>query len=232
MTSESPPQARRLPSPRWFDIRFLAGVAIIVIPIVIGAHVLASADRYASVYVARRALVPGEHLVAADLVVGRVRFDGQAPRYVAAGRPPIGYVITRYVAAGELLPLGALTGTPTTVAAERLVTIPVASGHAPLGLSRGDVVDLYVTDKTPTVSKAARPRLVIGGVPVADASSSGALSSSATISVVIDVPAVSVGDVVRAIETGTLDLVRVPGADVAAVVAPQPSVGPTESVSP
>lgn len=218
-------------APRWFDVRFLIGVVIVVVPIVIGAHVLAAADRYASVYVAGRALVPGEHLAASDLVVGRVRFDGQGTRYIAAGRPPVGYVVTRYVAAGELVPIAALTGTATTLAAERLVTVPVGSGHAPLNLLRGDVVDVYVTRKSAAGDKSLRPRLVIGAAPVESVSSSGALSSSGNVSVVVEVPAVRVGDVVRAIEGGTLDVVRVPGA-VVAVSAPAPTTAPTSTTAP
>ncbi|HVV77860.1 MAG TPA: hypothetical protein VHC43_17725 [Mycobacteriales bacterium] len=232
MSSESPPQARRLPRPRWFDVRFLIGVAVVVIPIVIGAHILAAADRYASVYVARRALVPGQHLVADDLVVGRVRFEGQGDRYVAAGRPPVGYVVTRYVAEGELLPIAALTGSPSALVAERLVTVPVGAGHAPLDLLRGDVVDLYATKKDPGGNKAAQPRLVIGAAPVDSVSTSGALSTSGSISVVIEVPAVSVGSVVRAIEGGTLDLVRVPGAAERAVDTPSPTSVPTAPATP
>lgn len=231
MSDISPP-ARRLPSPRWFDLRFLAGIAIVVIPIVIGTHVLAAADRYASVYVAQRALVPGQHVVATDLVVGRVRFDGQGDRYVAAGRPPVGYVVTRYVAAGELLPVAALTGSPAALTAERLVTVPVGTGHAPLDLLRGDVVDLYVTTKPVGGGKPARPRLVIGGAPVAAVSTAGSLSSSGSMSVVIEVPAVSVDGVVRAIEGGTLDVVRVPGAAVSVAVTPAPTALPSESATP
>lgn len=226
MTDIAPP-ARRLPSPRWLDARFLIGIAIIVVPIVIGAHILAAADRYATVYIARRALVPGEHLVADDLIVGRVRFDGEGTRYVAAGRPPVGYVVTRYVAAGELLPLAALTGDPSTLLAERLVTVPVGMGHAPLDLLRGDVVDVYVTKKNPAGVKQLRPELVIGGAPVDSVSGSGALSSTGTLSVVIEVPAVTVDTVVSAIEGGTLDVVRVPGVVVANVATPQPTSIPT-----
>ncbi|MGN6472218.1 MAG: hypothetical protein ACTHK4_01035 [Mycobacteriales bacterium] len=235
MTSETPPQARRLPTPRWFDPRFVVGVLIVVIPIVLGAHLLAAADRFATVYVARRALVPGQHLVADDLILGRVRFDGGGGRYIAAGQPPVGYVVTRYVAAGELLPIGALTDAPTALAAERLVTVPVGMGHAPLDLLRGDVVDVYVTAKSPAGDKAGAPRLVVGGAPVDSVSGSGALSSSGTLSVVIEVPAVVVTQVVRAIEGGTLDVVRVPGVAVAALHAqpsPAPSRVPSRPVQP
>jgi hypothetical protein len=218
LSNETPSQpARRLQSPHWFDARFLIGIVIVVVPIVIGAHVLAAADRYATVYVARRALVPGQHLLADDLMVGRVRFAGEGSRYIAAGRPPVGYVVTRYVAAGELLPLGALSATPAALIAERLVTIPVGVGHAPVDLSRGDVVDVYVTTKPGAGDQPVRPRLVIGAAPVASASGSGALSSTGTLSIVIEVPAISVSDVVRAIEGGTIDVARVPSVAVAAV---------------
>jgi hypothetical protein len=230
VTSDPSPQARRLATPKWFDVRFLVGVVIVVVPIVIGAHVMAAADRYASVYVAQRALVPGEHLLATDLVVGRVRFDGQGARYIAAGRPPLGYVVTRYVAAGELVPLAALTGAPTALSSQRLVTVPVGTGHAPLDLVRGDVVDIYVTAKKPVGDKPAPPRLVIGAAPVESVSSSGALSSSGNVSVVIEVPATSVGDVVRAIEGGSLDVVRLPG-PVVAVSAPSPTTTSAGSVT-
>ncbi len=226
MSSDPPPPARRLTPPRWFDVRFLIGVVIVVVPIVIGAHVLAAADRYATVYVARRALVPGQHLVADDLIVGRVRFDGQGGRYIAAGRPPVGYVVVRYVAAGELLPLAALSGAPNALVGERLVTVPVGMGHAPLDLARDDVVDVYVTTKSPTGDKPVRPRLVIGAAAVDSVGGSGALSSSGTLSVVIEVPATSVAQVVRAVEGGTIDVVRVPGPAVAAVSAPPPSSSP------
>ena len=130
------------------------------------------------------------------------------------------------MAPGELGPFGALTATATALAAERLVTVPVGAGHAPLDLLRGDVVDLYVTAKNPAGDMPVRPRLVIGAARVDSVSTSGALSSSGTISVVIEVPAVLVGDVVRAVEGGTLDVVRVPGS-VVAVSTPDPTSVPT-----
>lgn len=222
MTSEPPPQTRRLSTPRWLDPRFLIGVAFVVVPIVIGAHVLAAADRYTTVYVARRALVPGQHLVADDLLVGRVRFDGESARYIAAGHSPVGYVVTRYVAVGEIVPIGALSGSPTALVAERLVTVPVGLGHAPIDLVRGDLVDVYVTPKPGGVGKVPHPRLVVGAAPVASVQGSGALSSSGTLSVAIEVPAVSVAGVVDAVESGTLDVVRVPG-----VAVSVPSAAPT-----
>jgi hypothetical protein len=199
-------------SPRWFNARFVAGIVVVVAPIVIGSQVLASANRYADVYVARVPLMPGEHVSAADLGVGRVRFDGQAPRYVAAGRAPLGYVVTHFVGEGELVPLSALSGAATAIDATRWVTVPVAIGHVPGGLARGELVDVYVTAKSqgqPSVAPPA-PRLVISAAPVDSVTGSGALASSGNVSVVLEVPSARVAAVVDAIETGTIDVVRVP----------------------
>ena len=212
--------SRRLSAPGWFNLRFVVGLVIIVAPIFIGARVLASADRYVAVYVARQPLVPGEQITADDLAVGRVRFVGQGARYVAAGRAPIGYFVTRYVASGELLPLLALTSDPEPGARERQVTVPVGMGHAPTSLERGDLVDVYLSHKPESGESPAAPQLVVGAVPVDSVTGSGALASSGTLSIVLVVPDDRVIAVVKAIETGIIDVVRVPA-------APAPTGSPT-----
>jgi hypothetical protein len=206
----TPGQDRAVSSPRWFNARFVVGIAVVVAPIVIGAHVLASADRYAAVYLARQPLVPGEHVSAADLAVGRVRFDGQAPRYIAAGRPPVGYLVTHVVGVGELVPLSAVSATTDAAEATRMVTLPVGMGHVPTALARGELVDVYVTLKSQTGEAPKSPRLVISAAPVEDVTGSGALASSGTLSVVLEVPLARVIATVNAIESGTIDVVRVP----------------------
>ena len=210
VTASPPPMSRRLSAPRWFNLRFVVGMVIVVAPIFIGAHVLASADRYATVYVARQPLVPGEQITADDLAVGRVRFVGQGSRYVAAGRVPIGYFVTRYVAPGELLPLLALSSEPQEEGGERLVTVPVGTGHAPTSLQRGDLVDVYLSHKGQAGETPEPSSLVIGAVPVDSVTSSGALASNGTLSIVLVVPGDRVTAAVKAIETGTVDIVKVP----------------------
>jgi hypothetical protein len=209
-------------SPRWFNAKFVVGIVIVVAPMFIGARVLASADRYADVYIARLPLVPGQRVSAADLTVGRIRFVGEGSHYVAAGRPPIGYLVTRYVAPGELLPLGALTAAGPAAFARRLVTLPVGMGHVPVVLSRGDLVDVYVSQKANAGRPAAPPKLVVAAVPVESVAGSGALASSGTVSVVLAVPEELVVATVKAIESGTIDVVRVPDAAIGAATVPSP----------
>lgn len=208
MTEPSPP-AHRLARPRWLELRTVCGLLLVVLAVVIGARVFASADRYSEVYLARRDLVPGQQLTASDLAVGRVRFDGEGGGYIAAGHPPQGYVVTRFVSAGELVPVTAVASQPQAVRASRLVSVPVADGHLPVGLGRGDEVDVYVTTKT-SGGDVKTPLLVMSAAVVDTVEGAGDLSGSDTASVVLVVPVAKVAAVVGAAESGQLDLVRLP----------------------
>jgi len=169
------PTAHRLTRPSWLDTRVVLGLLLLLTSVVAGARVFAAADRYSTVWVARHALVPGEQLRPGDLAIGRVHFDGESRAYVATGSLPAGYLVTRYVDAGELLPRAALTGNPTAVNASRLVTLPVASGHLPAALGRGDEVDVYLTTKT-AAGGASPPSLVLPAAVVDSVETNGGLS--------------------------------------------------------
>src|SRR3954454_17131275 len=140
-------RAARLATPRWLDARLVLGILLVLVAVVAGARVFASADHYSRVYVAKHDLVPGERVTAGDLTVGRVRLDGQGSLYIAAGAPPVGYVVTRYVGAHEFLPVGALAAGAPKDADSRFVTVPVPAGHLPPGLTRGSLADVYLTPK-------------------------------------------------------------------------------------
>jgi hypothetical protein len=202
----------RIAMPRWVDARLLLGVLMVLVAVVVGAKVFASAGTYTRVYVARHALVPGEHVTAADLGIGKVRLDGQAALYIGVGAsPPIGYVVSRYVGANEFVPVAALTASAQP--AGRYVTVPVQPGHLPPGLQHGDMVDVYVTPKAAPGADAATPQLVLSSVAVQTRDGgSRSFSGSSTLAVVLAVPADKVAELIRAVESGTIDLVGVPAA--------------------
>lgn len=225
--SDRSPRASRLATPRWLDARLVLGVVLVLVAVVVGARVFASAGRYTNVYVARHALVPGEHLNADDLSTGQVRFSGEGGSYVGvASVPPTGYLVTRYVAAGEFVPLTALSAAASTPGASRYVTVPVTPGHLPADLDHGDLVDVYLTPKVAAGATVPLPTLVLSAVAVqADDGGSQSLSAGSAVAVVLTVPTARVSAVVHAVESGTIDLVRVP----AAVAAGGP--GPAGAVS-
>lgn len=222
MTDLPAPQAARLSMPRWLDARVVLGVLLVLLSVVAGARVFAAADNMTAVYVAAHELAPGEHISADDLTTAHVRLRGEAGRYIAvAAAPPVGYVVTRYVAAGELVPVGAL-GSASAAARSRDVTVPVQPGHLSESLQRGDVVDVYLTPKAAAGDAVPDPVLVLAGVPVESREGgTRTFSGNAALAVVLSVPADKVAAVVHAVESGTIDLVQVPRADAAA--APQPA---------
>lgn len=210
--SDAAARVPRIATPRWLDTRLVLGVILVLLAVAAGARVFAAAGRSTPVYLARHALVPGERLRAGDLAVGRVQLGEHGGPYVAAGAaPPEGYLVTRYVGPGELLPLGAVSATAAAVAQTRLVALPVPPGHLPDDLNRGDLVDVYVTAKSSTGGPAPAPLRVLSAAAVDSYDANGgALSGSATGSLVLAVPDAAVASAVHAVESGAIDVVRVP----------------------
>jgi Flp pilus assembly protein CpaB len=194
------------------DVRLAVGVLLVLVAVVAGARVFAAADTMTTVYVAAHDLVPGQHVTAGDVAVGRVRLDGEGSYYLApSSGPPVGYVVTRFVGAHEFLPAGALSAQAADDS--RFVTVPVQPGHLPGDLARGDRVDVYLTPKSAAGDATPAPRLVLSAVPV-ESREGGArtFSGNATLAVVLSVPRGDVASVVQAVESGTIDLVAVPAA--------------------
>lgn len=231
---ESPasPTARRLATPRWLDTRLVLGVLLVLVSVLVGARVLAGADRSQLVWATSRALAPGSVLVDGDLVAVRVRLFDSAGLYLDAGRPaPVGYVAARGLGAGELLPDDALRR-PEVDVDVRLVTVLVELGHLPPDLAAGQQVDVWVTpDRAPGAAPAATPdglagaQVVLPGVAVASGPPEvGFSSGGAAVPVVLQVRPDDVSRLLSATAVGRLDLVRVPRAAEAA--------GPLESADP
>jgi len=215
------PRAARLAAPRWLDARLALGVLLVALSIIAGARVFTAADNTTAVYVATHDLVPGQHLTADDVAVNHVRLSSQAGLYVGASAlPPVGYVVTRFVGAHELLPVAAL-GAAGAEAHSRLVTVPVQPGHLAEDLARGDLVDIYLTPKAGSGDVVPAPTLVLAGVPV-EVRSGGTrtFSASSAFSVLLAVPVDKVAAVVHAVESGTIDLVTVPHAEAGAAPVP------------
>ena len=167
MTDPPVPLASRLAAPSWLNTRVVLGLLLVLVCVVLGARLFASADASQSVWVATRDLAPGTTLSEGDLEQGRVRLFDNGARYLVASAPkPVGYVLTRGVGADELLPALGLRRPDELARPLRDVSVPVEAGHLPGDLQTGQQVDVYVT----AGSAAATP---------ADAPSSGGQASGA-----------------------------------------------------
>jgi hypothetical protein len=227
------PQARRVATPGWLDGRLVLGVLLVLVSVVVGARVLAGADRSQLVWAATDELTAGSQLEADDLVPVRVRLFESGPRYLGAdGAPPVGWVVSRGVGSGELLPEGSLVS-PGEDVDFRLVTVPVEVGHYPPSLRAEQRVDLWVTPDAlpsggrPTPAPTSDPagtgqgagdlqsgagaRQVLSSVRVSTAPVRGELASAGSaVPIVLQVRPDEVAEVVAAMALGRLDVVEVP----------------------
>ena len=214
------PTASRLAVPGWLNARSVVGLLLVLATTLGGARLLSAADDTQGVWVAARDLAPGSTLAAGDLEPAQVRLDEQGERYLLADGPgPLGYVLQAPLAAGELVPRSGLVRPDDPGRPLRDVSVPVEAGHLPGDLRAGQQVDVYVTAGA-RPSEAASPapaapaagtRLVLEGVAVTARPAEGGVGARAT-GVVLSVPADEVAALVAAVQTGAIDLVRVPRA--------------------
>lgn len=217
------PPAGRLATPSWLDTRLVLGVLLVLVSVVVGARVLAAADRTQLAWAATRDLAAGTTLQEGDVEAVEVRLLGARDRYLAApGSPYENYVLDRPVSAGELVPFGALAA-PGEGEQVRHVSVPVLPGRYPEQLRRGQLVDVWATpDRDAAAALAAEDddapaagsRLVLEAVPVHEVPSGGGALSAGTAerAVVLSVRPRDVEALVAAMTAGRIDLVRVPAA--------------------
>jgi hypothetical protein len=211
------PAASRLALPRWFDARMVIGILLVLGSVVVGAKVFSSAGATTSVWAASRDLPAGSRLQKSDLRAVDVRLADGGHYVSAAGAAPAGYVLTRPVGAGELLPSKAFVDPAQAVGtslARREVTVPVRQDHWPADLRASEVVDVYATPTksdgtTPTAPVRILASVTVGSVPSRSKDvfgGSGQASGSVTLLVQDEQVAILVG----AVESAQVDLVRVP----------------------
>lgn len=205
------PAASRVRGPRWKDPRLVVGLLLVLVSVAVGARVFATADRTTAVWAAARDLDAGTVLGPGDLVQKRVRLLDSASRYVAGDQSPVGYVLTRAVGTGELLPTGAILA-PGEARDHRLVTIAVDRDRLPPDLHSGARVDVYVTAKGSGGGSDSPAVLVVPAANVAEPPQTGGQLGAATaqVPVVLSVPPDLVAGLIDSSRHGDVDLVTVP----------------------
>ncbi|HEY6794409.1 MAG TPA: SAF domain-containing protein [Kineosporiaceae bacterium] len=205
--------ATRLRRPSWRDARLLVGVLIVLLSVVLGARVVALADRTVPVYAATAALPSGHVLARTDLQVVRVRLgSGTAPYLSALRSPPLGLVLARPVGAGELVPLAAL-GAASSIT-RRPVGIPLPEPR-PVGLQPGAPVDVWSSAKDSaggTTGYRSPVRLVAGAEVYAVSRAESGLVAGAGESVQVLLEEAELRSVLDALANGAkLVVVPAPG---------------------
>ncbi len=206
----APPASPAANRPRrawWRDPRVIGGIGIVVACTFIGARLLSGGGDTVAVWQVNRDIAAGAVVSADDVTAVQVERAAATTYAVADGLPTA--PLTRDLLAGELMPA------PTEVppADVRWVTVPVEPLHAPVDLAPGERVDVYATQGA-DLGEPTRPELVLPAALVSSVSAD-AVGFGGEYGVVLEVAPASAADVLAAVRTGAVDLVRVPVGEVA-----------------
>jgi hypothetical protein len=173
------PAAARVPRRRWRDWKLVLGLLMVLGSGAAGAWLLDAADESVTVWSARQTLVAGTALTQGDLVAVDVGMDAATLPYLA-GPVPDGYVVTRTVGPGELVPASAVAPAVETSSQVRHVAVAVSPESLPGRLASGDRVDVWVVPDALSASEATA-ELVVRDAPVVSmpATDSGLTASGA-----------------------------------------------------
>jgi hypothetical protein len=191
-------------------------VALVLGSVAIGTRVVAAADDTQAVWAVTADLSAGVRLTDQQLHPVKVHLAGNLPaRYLDARTAhPAGYVLTRPVRAGELLPAGAVASPGAIGDNRRFVTLPVQRYHLPEDLQAGEIVDVYVTPKQDGTGAEPESRLVASAVTVSAVSKAGRNGfdiGGGDIGVELSIAGDGAHSLVTAAQSGPIDLVRVGG---------------------
>ncbi len=181
--SESAP-VRPRPRAFWSDLRFLLGIALIVVSIAGVWFVVAAARQTAPVFAAARTIVSGEAVTSDDLQVVEVALGRIEDAYASPTSFVPGSVATRTIAVGELVPASAIG----TAEAARTTTVVVSSAAAiPASVATGSTVEVWAA---PQLERGVfdTPRILVAAATVVsvDADDSVIGSSGTAVELVID----------------------------------------------
>jgi hypothetical protein len=124
----------------WFDPRFAIGLVLVIVSVIGVDALVNAANASVSVLAARSTLTPGERVHASDLVPTSVRVGRTASLYLEASDvPSAGLIVTRAIAAGELVPHTAVGSEVGEFLTSVVVSVPNALASSIVPGSRVDL---------------------------------------------------------------------------------------------
>jgi hypothetical protein len=150
-----------------FDIiknsRLAMGLGLLIISLLAATLIAKEANRTVSVWATKSELAPGEIITDNDITPVPALLPGSAKNYLSASAQIIGGVVLRQISAGDLIPAAAVSSSSNSLNS-KLIPLTVELTDMPLGLGRGDVIDIYAIAKRD--SKITAPELLAANVSV------------------------------------------------------------------
>jgi Flp pilus assembly protein CpaB len=212
LTNVDVPVARRLDRPAWLNLRSVLGALLFLLAFAGGQQILSSAKDTTLVWTAARDLPVNIPLQASDLEVAEVRLPASLlARYASAEADVEGRLLTRPVAAGELLATRWLVTEPEGDRGSA-ISIPVTPDHAVGGgLQPGDRIDVLATFDAGDIR--ARTETVLAATDVIEVARAGGFvtGEEAVAGVIVAVSSTEASRLVFALRNADIDIVRVDG---------------------
>ena len=145
--------------------RFATGLALLFLALGAGSLIAKEANRTVYVWASATELAPGNIISADDLQQVSVLLPESAKSYISATAQVVGAVVTHRIGVGELLPVSAISLEPNSLD-QRAVPLTLELTDIPIGLSRGEVIDLYAVPNL-TQKSITEPALIIEQITVA-----------------------------------------------------------------
>ena len=165
-----------------------------------GVWFIVSAARHTQpVYVAVRAIVPGEPVAAADLAVVDVALGTASDAYLAADGLSEGLVAARTVAAGELVPADALVTAEST---QSTTVVIRSAAEVPGSVISGSTVELWAAPRLDQ-SRFDTPRILVADATVVSVSRDDSPLAGGTAAVEVVIPRADVAAALAAISDGS-----------------------------
>jgi len=182
----------------WGDIRFLIGIALVILSIAGVWLIVSSARETTPVLQATRTIAQGEALASGDFRVVEVSLGTVVDGYLAPQDLEAGMIASRTVESGELLPAVATgdaeSGRTTNIVVESSVAIPER-------IDAGTPVELWYSPPLETDEFDA-PRILAGDVVVASIPETDGMLAQRSTAVELVIDRADVADVLAAITGG------------------------------
>jgi hypothetical protein len=150
-----------------FDIiknsRLAMGLGLLIFSLLAATLIAKEANRTVLVWATKNDLAPGEVITGNDIIAVSALLPESAKNYLSASAQIIGGVVLRQISTGDLIPATAVSSSSDSFNS-RLIPLTVELTNMPLGLGRGDVIDIYAIAKRD--SKITEPELLAANVSV------------------------------------------------------------------
>lgn len=126
--------------PRKIDLRLVAGLLLVILSILGVSFLISQGKQTQSVYIATVPISTGHKVTEADFEVVEVALGDATSRYLGPGQLEPGHVANQSIAAGELLPVSAVSKVSRSSATSVVVELATP---LPQGIELGSKIDLW-----------------------------------------------------------------------------------------